>query len=485
MAKKPWGGAGAWAAESELAETQLEQEEQQQQHQQQQHKASPFAGDAAFPSLGEAVHAKVSKKKNQPVSLAKFIAGGTAAFSESKGLTTEEKMALPTGPRDRSGEDVALGGLGGGFKDYGGYRGEGRDRDYGRDRDGGFGGRRSDREGGFGRGFGGDRDGPDEPSRADTTEDWGASKKSVPSSRGRYEEDGRRGGRFDDREFPSKADDDGHWGSSKKFVPAPPSNDSTRRASKYDFSSSRPGPYFDSSFKADDSDNWAAAKKSAPTGGYDSSQRDRDFWNSREKTGVEGESWGRKDGERASERPRLVLQPRTQRLDSSPPPPIKEDRESQPPASEISAELPSKPLRINPFGEAKPRDVILEEKSLSWKKSDTEAGQNPSESIDAEELALKEEINAIQDAIKSAEILSTEETAEANASGKLADLKEQLTRKEGDLERLRATLGDKASGFRGRGETFGGNRNASRDSDVWSKHASNGRSSMEARGSRW
>eukprot|EP00250_Pteridium_aquilinum_P028904 c38064_g1_i1 orf=226-1677(+) len=483
MAKKPWG-LGAWAAESELAESQLEQEEQQQQHQQ--HQPSPFAGDAAFPPLGEAVHAKVPKKKKQTVSLAKFIAAGPQAFSESKGLTTEEKMALPTGPRDRSGEETPLGGLGGGFKDYGGsYRGEGRDREYGRDREGG---RRSDREGGFGRGFAGDRDGPDEPSRADTTDDWGASKKFAPPSRGRYEDDGRRGSRFDDRDFPSKADDDSHWGSSKKFVPAPPSNGASRRVSKYDFSSSRSGDPLDSSSKADEADSWAAAKKSMPAGGYEApGQRDRDFWNSREKDGVDGDTWTRREAERATERPRLVLQPRTQPLDSSPPPPIKEDTENQPPTAEVPIELPSKPSKVNPFGEAKPREVILEEKGLSWKKADVEVQQKSSDR--GEELALKEEIKTIQEAIKLAEAASSEGAAECESSEKLADLKEQLTKKEGELEQLRAVFNDKISSFRG-GSTrdsdawTAGNRTSARDSDAWSKHASNGRSVPE-RKSRW
>ncbi|MCO5605288.1 hypothetical protein L7F22_059470 [Adiantum nelumboides] len=464
MAKKPWGGAGAWAVDSELSETQLEQDEPQ--HHQQQ-ASSLFAGDTAFPSLGEAAHAKVPKKKKQTVSLAKFIAGGTPLFSESKGLTTEEKMALPTGPRDRSGEEEPHGGLGGGFRDYGGYRGEGRDRD----REGGFGGHRSDREGGFGRGgFAGDRDGPEEPSRADMTDDWGASKKVAPPSRGRYE----GGSRFDDREFPSKADDDSHWGSSKKFVPAPPANGASRRVSKYDFSSSRNGGPLDSS---SDSDSWASSKKAASTGGYSSAgQRDRDFWNSREKDGMDSDSWTHRDADRATERPRLVLQPRSQHSDSSPPPPPKEDSENRPPATELRSEQPLKPHKVNPFGEAKPREVILEEKGKNWKQLDAELEQKSSDRGDGAELALKEEIKALEDALKLAEADSNKEDLEG-----VSELKEQLMQKEGELEQLSATSSDKSSGVWGGAERAG----IRKDSNAWSRQSSNGWLASEKRGGRW
>ncbi|KAI5054634.1 hypothetical protein GOP47_0029779 [Adiantum capillus-veneris] len=468
MAKKPWGGAGAWAVDSELAENQLEQEEPQYHHQQ----ASPlFAGDAAFPSLGEAAHSKTKKKKQQPVSLAKFMAGGSPLLSDSKGLTIEEKMALPTGPRDRSGEEEPHGGLGGGFRDYGGYRGEGRDRDYGRDREGGFGSRRSDREGGFGKGgFTGDRDGPEEPSRADIADDWGASKKSAPPSRGRYE----GGGRFDDREFPSKADDDSHWGASKKFVPAPPANGASRRVSKYDFSSARNGAPLDSS----DSESWAASKKAVSSGGYNvTGQRDRDFWNAREKDGMDSDTWARREADRATERPRLVLQPRSQRSDSSPPPPSKEDTENRPPSSELPPEQPSKPHKVNPFGEAKPREVILEEKGMNWKKLDAKLELKASDRGDGLELALKDEIKELQDALKLAEADGANE--EENSEG-VAELKEQLLQKEGELEQLRATSSDKSGEFWGGADRAGSRK----DSNVWSRQPSDGRSTSEKRGGR-
>lgn len=470
MAKKSWSGAGAWAADSELAESQHDQEQQQQQHQ-----PSLFAGDAAFPSLGEAVHTKTSKKKKQAVPLSKFISGGAAAFSESKGLTTGEMMMLPTGPRDRSGEDAPPGGLGGGFKDYGGYRGEGRDRDGGM-----YGSRRSEREGGYNRGgLAGDRDGADEPSRADSNDDWGATKKFVPSSGSRFEDDGRRGGggsRFSDRD----SSEDSHWGSSKKFVPAPPSSD--RRTSKYDFSSSKNGSFQDGVSKADDVDNWGTSKKSAPNGGYDSSlHRDKDFGIPREKDGADGDRWTRKDAPRAPERPRLVLRPRSRPVDLSPPPPMKEETEDQPPSGDAPLETFSKPRKVNPFGEAKPREVILEEKGLNWKKLDAGLEQKYFDRTETEQLSLKEEIKSIEDAIKlgeaELEVTGSEAPTKSDACERLADLKDQLAKKEQELSASQVGS-DRPS-------SSSGNKDHGRASDSWSKHASNGPSVPERRGVRW
>ncbi|KAH7291856.1 hypothetical protein KP509_29G038700 [Ceratopteris richardii] len=444
MAKKPWGGAGAWAVEAELAEAQL-QELDQQQEQQSRHSPSIIAGSAAFPSLGEAAATKTSKKKKKQttLSLAQFVVNGPSVFSESKGLTTEEKMVLPSGPRDRSGEEENRGGLGGGFRDYGGHRGEGRDRDYGRDRDGGYGGRRHDREGGFGRGFNGDRDGPEELSRADTVDDWGATKKPLPPSRGRYDE-----------RDPSRADDDDNWGSSKRFVPAPSVNGPAPRASKYDFSSSRGG--------ADDVDNWGASKKTAPSGGYDSfGRRDRDHWGSRDRDRTGSEPWIHKDADRPAERPRLVLQPRSVPRDSSPIP-TKEDTDNRSTSSEASLE--QKPKKPNPFGQAKPRELVLEEKGLSWKDVTAETEYKSQNRDDI----LKDEIKALQSALKLAEADISEGEHSDHSLKNVEDLQEQLRQKEAELEHLHADSKSDKNGSR-----FW-SANDRKDTDVWTKRSNNG-----------
>ncbi|KAI5060557.1 hypothetical protein GOP47_0024977 [Adiantum capillus-veneris] len=109
------------------------------------------------------------------------------------------------------------------------------------------------------------------------------------------------GGRFDDHEFPSKADDESHWGASKKFVPAPPANGASRRVFKYNISSApMNGVPLDSS----DSEIWAASKKAVSSRGYNvTGQRDRDFWNAREKDGMDSETWAHRKADRAIERP--------------------------------------------------------------------------------------------------------------------------------------------------------------------------------------
>ncbi|KAI5075163.1 hypothetical protein GOP47_0009239 [Adiantum capillus-veneris] len=63
-----------------------------------------------------------------------------------------------------------------------------------------------------------------------------------------------------------------------------------------------------------DSDIWAASKKVVSSRGYNvTGQRDRDFWNAREKDGMDSETWACTKADRTIERPRLVLQPRLQR----------------------------------------------------------------------------------------------------------------------------------------------------------------------------
>ncbi|CAM6014580.1 unnamed protein product, partial [Sphagnum balticum] len=314
---KPWSGAGAWAAEAEWADAQAKERE-------------AFKGvggqDAfAFPSLGDAASAKPKKKKGQTFSLSeitvgKYVGPGgkTRGVTDTAKLTTEEMMMLPTGPRNRSEDEHAeVGGLGGGFRDYGGNRGDRGDREERRDRGGfggGFAGER-DREGGGG--FGRDRERDDGPSRADEDDKWGASKKFVPSQGverggdrgGGYEED-RRSGRVSDRDLPSRADEVDNWGSNKKFVPSAPAGEP-----------------------------------------------------------------------RVSERPRLKLQPRTVPVDtfSPPPAPLASETNGEKVLHPVPDDLLTeeqhqstqtmKP-RPNPFGQARPREEVLAEKGQDWRKID-------------------------------------------------------------------------------------------------------------------
>ena len=154
------GGVGSWAddTERELEEKKTE--------------SFPLPAaepEEAFPTLGQAV-TKGGKKKKEKVTipLAEFASGGygasrgRSAFDSSKGLSVDEMMALPTGPRARDESEDGGRGLGGGFKDYGGYRGGRRDGERGRDREGGF---NRDREGGGGGGGGAGYEGAREDNR--------------------------------------------------------------------------------------------------------------------------------------------------------------------------------------------------------------------------------------------------------------------------------------------------------------------------------
>ncbi len=94
--------------------------------------AVPFGHDRAFPTLGEAVKKKDSKKdkkKPQKMNLADFQTSykPPTAARRSGGNDDQILSALPTAPRTRDDDAPASGpGLGGAFRDYGGRdRGEG------------------------------------------------------------------------------------------------------------------------------------------------------------------------------------------------------------------------------------------------------------------------------------------------------------------------------------------------------------------------
>ncbi|KAI3720358.1 hypothetical protein L6452_21274 [Arctium lappa] len=326
---KVWGNIGAWAAEAERAEA--EEKEQA--------ATAAAAPPQSYPSLKEAVSSNKGKKKTK-MTLQEFtMAGGGGvggggssrelAF-EYKGLTPEEMMRLPTGPKERSPEEMQYGRLGGGFSSYGGGRGGPRMRDRDGDGDGAWGsGRRS-----YG-GFGDDRRGLpprvseyDQPSRADEVDDWAMAKK-----------------------------------------PMTPSYDNVTRNNRYGSLGGgggvNTGGVGGGFSKADEIDNWAASKKPMPAA------RSPSFSPGfRDSGGSELDRWQRgvvmprdSDQERPSERRRLVLDPR--RSESAPVEPL---------AKTNSVNKP------NPFGAARPREEVLAEKGLDWKKVDLEIESKKSSS---------------------------------------------------------------------------------------------------------
>ncbi|KAL3515018.1 hypothetical protein ACH5RR_021920 [Cinchona calisaya] len=319
-----WAKPGAWALDSEEKEAELLQ----------QHKQDSVNGDhlsngdstatADFPSLATAASSKPKKKKGQTLSLQEFATfGASVKQPPSKGLTPDEFIALPTGPRQRSAEELDRAKLGGGFRSYGNNydrpsRGSSdeqprRQRDSSRD-------------------FA--------PSRADEIDDWGATKKSTAGNGFERRERGERGGFFSDSQ--SRADEVDNWVSNKMFVPS----EGRRNERRGGFESNGGGG-------GAGSENWVKRKEEegrkfgSSGGGAFDSLRERRGGGER----ADSDSWGRKREEGTTTiggRPRLNLQPRTL--------PVGEQNESV-----------VKPKGSSPFGDARPREEVLKEKGQDWK----------------------------------------------------------------------------------------------------------------------
>eukprot|EP01018_Ginkgo_biloba_P029446 Gb_01559 [translate_table: standard] len=461
---KPSGRAGAWAADVEReAEEKIK------------NAAMSVAGESeSFPSLMEAVSSKPKKKnKGQTLSLSELQSGKhvgpggrSRGLPEAKGLTTEEMMILPTGPRDRTGEEPEYGGLGGGFRDYGrnsrggGFENRDRDRGFGggfsRDRDEGrksYGGFEEDRRqprGGIDR---------DQPSRADEADNWGSKKVLPPPpsdsfERRRYDD---RGDRFEGGGAPvSRADEVDNWGTGKKFVQsvAPPDRRSMG------FGSSYRDPTSDSerwgrreSFRDSSRDDTRPTDRSrlvlnppgtvsapvvnpAVEGDASRAPRPSPFGSARPREAVlaeKGQDWKKLESE---------IEARDDSRHSSRP---TSAHSSRPGSPNLQSELVPKPRpKINPFGDAKPREVLLAEKGKDYRKMDFElehrrVGRHETE----EEIKLKEEINALNDRAK--QISDDQVTGNGKASDEenQPTLSETIMKKEKQLELLIRDLDDK------------------------------------------
>ena len=297
---KPWGNIGAWAADSERAEDEERQAAA----------VTASAGPDSFPSLKEAVTAK--PKKNKKMSLSEFTQGGFASggggVTNYPRLTPDEMLRLPTGPKERSAEEMQFNRLGGGFSSF--------DR----------GGRGRDRDGGSGDGS------------------WGAGRRSYGGLDDERRTPNSRVSEFDQ---PSRADEVDNWASVKKSLPSFDSGRQNR------YSGSSGGGGFGGESKADGVDNWAVGKKPLPvrSSGYRDSGMEPDRWS--RGSAVEPDRWSRgpqRDIEQ--QRPRLVLDPRK--------------------GDGAVNEVPAKTNKPNPFGAARPREEVLAEKGYDWKKLDSE-----------------------------------------------------------------------------------------------------------------
>ncbi|CAA7020675.1 unnamed protein product [Microthlaspi erraticum] len=309
-----WSKPGAWALEAEEHEAELQKQ------------APPSTQDSSssdFPSLSAAATTKSKKKKPQTLSLAEFSTYKAAPAPSTERLTQTELASLPTGPRERSAEEL-------------------------------------DRSRGF-RSYGRDES---------SNSRWGSS---------RVSEDGDRRGR--DRESardsgPSRADETDNWAASKKPIV---SNGFERRERSDGFERrERSGGFFESQSKADEVDSWVSTKPAEPRrfvptgdrserrGSFESLSRNRD---SQFGGGSDSDSWGRRREETTGAppasgvlRPRLVLQPRTL------PVTVVEVKPEVKPESPVAVTIPvEKPKGANPFGNARPREEVLAEKGQDWK----------------------------------------------------------------------------------------------------------------------
>ncbi|KAJ4826109.1 hypothetical protein Tsubulata_010961 [Turnera subulata] len=335
----PWGKPGAWALDAEENEAELQQEHEQQQKQQ----SSVFSAPSEFPSLAAAASTKQpKKKKNQTLSLAEFSKQSTAL--EPRGLTPEDLLVLPTGPRQRSAEELDRTRLGGGFRNYGqNSRGD----DSSNSRWGGGGG---SRDGGSNGSRFSNRESNREyaPSRADEIDDWSKTKKS-PTGNG-FESSRRErgpGGSFFDSQ--SRADESDSWVANKPSDP-PRRHGSFEKRGSFDSLSRDRQPSNGGGFSAADSDSSWGRKNS-----FDSLSRDRQSPSGGFSAADSDSTWGRKreesSGNGSNGRPRLVLQPRTL------------------PVSNGNGAV-AKPKGPSPFGEARPREEVLAEKGQDYKEID-------------------------------------------------------------------------------------------------------------------
>lgn len=303
---KPWGGAGAWAEEAERAEA----EERAAAAAATTTTIASSGSNNNFPSLKEAVSAKPKKKKMSLLEFNNISTGGgfDRLTLENKGLTPDEMLRLPTGPKERSGDEMPFSR---GFASYGG------------------------RSGGPSQGRMRDRD--------DTDGSWGGGGRR---SYGGFDEE-RRGpsSRVSDYDQPSRADEVDNWAAVKK--PIHQSIESSRPQNRY-------GSLGGGGMRADETDDWSVGKKPIPP--YRSSST---FGSGFRDSGVEPDRWTRgapvpqRDSER--ERPRLRLDP----------------PKGDAPVT-VNNEPPVKTNKPNPFGAARPREEVLAEKGVDWKKADSE-----------------------------------------------------------------------------------------------------------------
>ncbi|KAK8529365.1 hypothetical protein V6N12_060147 [Hibiscus sabdariffa] len=429
---KPWGGVGAWAAEAEREEAEERRAAEAEAA------AGPTAESQSFPSLKEAVSTKPKKKK---MTLSEFTRG---SYSSSGGggvgvgsrvtdynkLTPEEMMLLPTRPKERTAEEMEYGRLGGGFSSYG-RSGPSAGRGM-RERDG------SDGSWGSGRkqygGFDEERRGPPsrvsdfhQPSRADEVDNWAITKKTTPSfdsgRQNRYGGLGAGGGGGN-----SKADEVDNWTAGKRSIPARPSTfgsgfrdsgpepDRWTRGGGGGFREERPRLVLDPP-RGELNEPVVKTNKPNPFG----AARPRE-----EVLAEKGMDWKKLDSEIESKK--VTSRPTSSH--SSRPSSAQSSRSEGPRLQGTENAVKPRP-KGNPFGDAKPREVLLEERGKDWRKIDLELERRRLDRPETEEeKILKQEIDTLK------KELEKDSTPDSESAGNQPTLRETLHHKERELEKL-------------------------------------------------
>ncbi|KAI6686616.1 hypothetical protein NL676_032529 [Syzygium grande] len=353
-------------------------------------------------------------------------------------------MRLPTGPKERSAEEMQYGRLGGGFSSYGRSGAPpNRNREDGDTSWGGGGG-----SGGGRRSYGGfedDRYGPppsrvsefDQPSRADEVDNWAMTKKSLPSL------DSTRQTRYDSLGGGSRADDVDNWAAGKKPQPPPPSRsfgsgfrDSGTEPDRWNrggggggFNTERPKLVLDPP-KGDSVGNEVAkSSRASPFG----AARPRE-----EVLAEKGLDYRKLESEieaKKTSRPTSAHSSRPSSAQSS-----RSESQGLQGIENVARPRP----KVNPFGEAKPREVLLEQKGMDWRKLDFELEHRSVDRPQTEqEKMLKEEIENLK---KEREKEPAHEANNEHSQGSEGDqpsLSDAISLKERELEALTRDLDDK------------------------------------------
>uniref|UniRef100_A0A803PGZ6 Uncharacterized protein n=1 Tax=Cannabis sativa TaxID=3483 RepID=A0A803PGZ6_CANSA len=396
---KPWGGIGAWAAEAEREEAEEREA-----------KAAAAANPSpSFPSLKEAVATNSKTAKKKKMTLNEFMTGSGAGAGDT-GLTHDEKLRLPTGPKERSADEMQYGR---GFSTYG--------RSYG-------------------GGFDEERRGPpsrvselDQPSRADEVDNWKTEKKSLPSF-----DSGRQ----------NRADEVDNWTFGKKPLPV---RSSTFGSGGGGFRDSEPdrwnrggGGFRDSSGDRERT-RLVLDPPKADTGLNEplpvvKTNKPNPFGAARPREEIlaeKGLDWKKLDSEieaKKTSRPTSAHSSRPSSAQSS--------RSEGPGLHGIENVVKPRP-KVNPFGDAKPREVLLEERGKDWRKIDLELEHRGVDRPETEEeRLLKEEIENLKKGLEK-ESPVTRESEEEPAAKEQPSLQDTILQKERELEKLIRDLNDK------------------------------------------